>query len=101
MGDCSVIPSITMSTLPKPATAETPAPAASTPVTASPAQTVRFAALQSQNFRLLWFGLLISNAGTWMESTASGWLVTDLERHHASFWLGLMAAAFALPMIVL
>lgn len=84
-------------------------PTAATPddqVVASPGvqsgpPTARFAALQSPNFRWLWFGLLISNAGTWMESIASGWLVTDLEPERASFWLGVLAASFAIPMLVL
>jgi MFS family permease len=61
----------------------------------------RFAALQSRNFRLLWIGLLTSNAGTWMESTGMGWLVTDLEPERKAFWLGLIAAAFAIPMLLL
>lgn len=59
----------------------------------------RFAALQSRNFRLLWIGLLTSNAGTWMESTGMGWLVTDLEPARKPFWLGMIAAAFAVPML--
>jgi MFS family permease len=61
----------------------------------------RFAALQSRNFRLLWLGLLTSNAGTWMESTGTGWLVTDLEPARKAFWLGMIAAAFAVPMLLL
>ncbi len=61
----------------------------------------RFAALQSRNFRLLWIGLLTSNSGTWMESTGMGWLVTDLEPGRKAFWLGMIAAAFAIPMLVL
>jgi MFS family permease len=64
-------------------------------------RSVRFAAIGSRNFRLLWFGMLISNAGTWMESTAFGWLITDLEPARAAFWLGVTAAAFALPMLIL
>jgi MFS family permease len=59
----------------------------------------RFAALESRNFRLLWIGLLTSNAGTWMESTGMGWLVTDLEPARKPFWLGMIAAAFAVPML--
>ena len=95
-----------MSTVPKSAPVDErpvgePPPLSASPPAAIVAPSVRFAALQSHNFRLLWFGLLISNAGTWMESTASGWLVTDLEPSHAPFWLGLMAAAFAIPMLVL
>jgi MFS family permease len=72
--------------------------APSTPQTAS---TTRFSALQSANFKWLWFGLLISNAGTWMESVASGWLVTDLEPDRAAFWLGVLAISFAIPMLIL
>ncbi|HEY8445866.1 MAG TPA: MFS transporter [Thermomicrobiales bacterium] len=67
----------------------------------SKAPPARFAALQSRNFRFLWIGLLISNAGTWMTSTAEGWLVTDLEPERSAFWLGIIAAAFAVPMLVL
>lgn len=57
--------------------------------------------MQSRNFRLLWFGLFISNAGTWMAATAEGWLVTDLQPGRAAFWLGVISAAFAVPMILL
>lgn len=71
------------------------------PSTAQTASTTRFAALQSANFKWLWFGLLISNAGTWMESVASGWLVTDLEPDRAAFWLGVLAISFAIPMLIL
>jgi MFS family permease len=82
-----------------------PAPGAVSGAVSSPAGAAggkrRFAALQSRNFRLLWFGMLISNAGTWMESTASGWLVTELQPDRAAFWLGGIAAAFAVPMLLL
>lgn len=60
-----------------------------------------FKALDSRNFKLLWIGLLISNAGTWMDSAAEGWLVTDLKHGNAPFWLGLISAAFAVPMLAL
>ena len=99
-----VLPSGAMSTLPNSAKADdlaAPLPSSTATGAISTTSTVRFAALQSPNFRLLWFGLLISNAGTWMESTASGWLVTDLEPSHASFWLGLIAISFAIPMLLL
>jgi MFS family permease len=61
----------------------------------------KFSAFESLNFRYLWLGLLISNAGTWMESTGSGWLVTDLEPARKALWLGIIAAAFAVPMLTL
>ncbi len=77
--------------------------ASTQPATAAAVQlpATRFAALQSRNFRLLWFGLLASNAGTWMASTGEGWLVTDLEPERAAFWLGAISLTFAVPMLVL
>lgn len=66
-----------------------------------PAKKGGFLALESRNFKLLWIGLLISNAGTWMDSAAEGWLVTDLKHANAPFWLGLISAAFAVPMLAL
>jgi MFS family permease len=45
--------------------------------------------------------MLITNAGTWMESTATGWLVTDLEPDRASLWIGVISASFAIPMLLL
>ncbi|MGH2533471.1 MAG: MFS transporter [Thermomicrobiales bacterium] len=60
-----------------------------------------FAALHSRHFRLLWLGLFVSNSGTWMNSTAQGWLVTDLDPDGAAVALGLIAAAFAVPMLLL
>src|SRR3954469_10370533 len=62
---------------------------------------LRFVARQSRNFKFLWLGLLISNAGTWMESTGQGWLITDLEPARKAFWLGIIAASFAVPMLFL
>lgn len=65
-----------------------------------PQKSTGFAALQSRNFRLLWIGLLISNAGTWMASTGEGWLVTGLKPENAAFWIGMISVSFALPMII-
>jgi MFS family permease len=59
------------------------------------------AALQSRNFRLLWLGLITSNIGTWMASTAEGWLVTGLVPDRASVSLGMIAVSFAIPMLLL
>ena len=59
----------------------------------------RFAALQHRNFTLLWTGLIVSNAGTWMQNVAQGWLVLQLK--NSPLWLGLLGLSFALPMILL
>ncbi len=60
-----------------------------------------FRALESHNFKLLWIGLLISNAGTWMDGAAQGWLVTDIKHGGAALWLGVISMAFAIPMLFL
>jgi MFS family permease len=57
--------------------------------------------MQSRNFRLLWTGLIIANSGSWMATTAEGWLVTDLEPDRAPLFVGIIALSFALPMIFL
>jgi MFS family permease len=66
---------------------------------AVPERRGRFAALQSRNFTLLWLGLIVSNAGTWMQNVANGWLVLQLT--NSPLWLGLLGLSFALPMMVL
>jgi len=70
-------------------------------VAAPAAPTARFAALESRNFRLLWFGLLTSNVGTWMATTAEAWLVSELEPGRSAVALGLIGASFAGPMLLL
>jgi MFS family permease len=46
-----------------------------------------FRALRHRNYRLFWGGALLSNAGTWMQALAQGYLVYELTR--SPFWLGL------------
>ncbi|HEX2173497.1 MAG TPA: MFS transporter, partial [Dehalococcoidia bacterium] len=58
-----------------------------------------FAALRSANFRSLWIGLFISNAGTQMQTAGLYWLVLDLTG--STVQLGLVSLSFALPMILL
>ncbi len=58
----------------------------------------RFSALQYRNFRLFWFGQIISLSGTWMQSVAQGWLVYSLTK--SPFYLGLVAASGALPILL-
>jgi MFS family permease len=71
------------------------------PATVAPAKRNGFAAFQSRNFVLLWTGLIISNAGTWMAATAEGWLVSDISGERAAFSLGLIGISFAIPMLCL
>jgi MFS family permease len=59
----------------------------------------KFGALRHRDFTLLWSGLLISNAGTWMQSVAQGWLAYALT--NSPIYLGLLGASFAVPMILL
>ena len=51
------------------------------------------------NFRLFWIGQTISLVGTWMQSMARGWLALELS-NSASF-VGLVACAGSLPILVL
>ena len=56
-------------------------------------------ALRHRNFRLFWFGQLISLVGTWMQSLAQAWLVLLLT--HDPIWLGFVAAIQFLPVLIL
>jgi MFS family permease len=56
-------------------------------------------ALRHRNYRLLFFGQLVSLCGVWMQITAQGWLVLRLT--DSPLWLGLIAAAQSLPVLVL
>jgi MFS family permease len=49
----------------------------------------RFIAFRHRNYRLFWFGQLISVTGTWMQSLAQSWLVVD-TLHASGFQLGLV-----------
>lgn len=59
----------------------------------------RFGALQYRNYRLFWYGQLISLAGTWMQSVAQQWLVYSLTG--SATMLGIIAAANSLPVLFL
>jgi MFS family permease len=56
-------------------------------------------ALRHRNYRLLFFGQLVSLCGVWMQITAQGWLILRLT--DSPLWLGLIAAAQSLPVLVL
>ena len=57
------------------------------------------AALRHRNFRVFYVGQLLSLCGTWMQSTAQGWLVLELT--NSSLLLGVVTAAGSLPSLVL
>jgi MFS family permease len=57
-----------------------------------------FQALRHRNFRLFWFGQLISLIGTWMQMIAQSWLVLDLTK--SAFMLGLVSALGTLPVLL-
>ncbi len=75
----------------------------SSPVSAPPRRRFRLPhalrALRHRNYRLLFFGQLIAHIGFWMQATAQGWLVLRLT--DAPFWLGAIAAAQSLPVLLL
>ncbi|MDH4212237.1 MAG: MFS transporter [candidate division WOR-3 bacterium] len=72
-----------------------------TSVETMPEPTGRFpkmvAALHHHNFRLFWFGQMISLVGTWMQNVARGWLV--LQMTNSPFLLGLVSMLGTLPVL--
>jgi MFS family permease len=62
----------------------------------SPGQMV--SSLRQRNYRLFFFGQLVSIAGTWMQTVAQSFVVLDLT--HSGTQLGLTTAARFLPMFV-
>jgi MFS family permease len=58
-----------------------------------------FVALRHRNFRLFWFGQLISLTGTWMQSIGQAWLVLELT--HSAWLLGVVGALQFLPVMLL
>ena len=54
-----------------------------------------FPALKNPNYKLYFFGQLISLIGTWLQVVAQGWLVLKLT--NSAFLIGLVAALATLP----
>lgn len=59
----------------------------------------RLSALTHRNFRLFWFGQLVSLVGTWMQSVAQLWLMHRLTG--SALMLGLLGFAQFLPVTLL
>ena len=55
-------------------------------------------AFRHRNYRLFFGGQAISLVGTWMQQVAQAWLVLELT--HDPFWLGVVAAAQFVPVMV-
>ena len=60
-------------------------------------------AFQFQDFRYMWFGLLVSNLGTWMQFTAIGFYVVKIAPTPAlaPLYVGLIGASRAIPVLLL
>jgi MFS family permease len=57
-----------------------------------------FSALRYRNYRLFWFGQLVSVSGTFMQGTAQQWLVLSLSSNALA--LGIVGALQFGPMLV-
>ncbi len=57
-----------------------------------------FRSLNSRNYRLFWFGQLVSLTGTWMQDVALGWLVLTMT--DSPLALGLTTAIRFLPIML-
>lgn len=57
-----------------------------------------FGALRHRNFRVFYTGQLLSLTGTWMQSTAQGWLVLELT--NSALRLGIVTAVMSLPTLL-
>jgi MFS family permease len=56
-------------------------------------------ALKNANFRMYFFGQLVSISGTWMQNIAQSYLVFLITK--SELWLGIVACAAGLPMVLL
>ncbi len=57
-----------------------------------------FRALRHRNYRLFFWGQLVSLIGTWMQQTAMSWLVYEIT--NSKFLLGVVAAIGSAPMML-
>lgn len=61
-----------------------------------------WASLRFHDFRLLWTGLLVSNLGSWMQLTATGYYIAKSAHstEQAALYLGFQGIARAIPVIL-
>lgn len=62
------------------------------------AQRKMFSALKIKDFRLYWFGMLISLVGSWIQTIAQSWLVFKLT--NSAFLLGLVSFLGSMPVFL-
>src|SRR5215510_12547260 len=67
------------------------------PTASDPREIGRLAAFHYRDFRLFWISLFVSNIGTWMQMTATNWLLYQLT--DSPVQLGLNGIFRALPAI--
>src|SRR5258707_11068437 len=87
-------------------TEELEGPATDLAADVEPGRPSALAALRYRDFRLFWFGLLVSNIGTWMQLFGQGYLVVLLAVRDgvpqlAPLYLGLVGLARAVPGLAL
>ena len=58
-----------------------------------------FQSMHVRNFRLFFFGQMVSQCGTWMQTIALGWLVLHLS-HNSGFAVGLVIALQFIPTLL-
>src|SRR5947199_7696481 len=80
-----------------PPPSDVPLPAATD--LALPWWVVPFRALRHRNYRLYFFGQLVSLTGSWVQTTALMWLAYELTKQ--SRWPALISAVQVLPTVVL
>jgi MFS family permease len=73
-------------------------PASSIPKQSDKSLLRTFIALRQRNFRLFWFGQMISLIGTFMQIVGQSWLVLELT--HSAWQLSLVGALQALPILL-
>ncbi len=76
--------------------------ATDTAAVVEPGRSNAIAALRYREFRLFWFGLIVSNTGTWMQMFGQGYLVVQLAVRDgvpqlAPLYIGLVGLARAIP----
>ncbi|HCP60911.1 MAG TPA: MFS transporter, partial [Actinobacteria bacterium] len=58
-----------------------------------------FRSLRNRNYRLYFWGQIVSLTGTWMQSVGQAWLILTLT--HSALALGFTAALQFLPMLLI